>query len=222
MNKLGVIIIASVVGIGNISAQDVMRISFLNPQPVMVDSKPLCEGDHFMYGEVEIAWQSETQVMKVVNEMSKRQFILSAKAIPDVTKGKLSDYLNVSNQLSTRSAAYADQTKKGSFHFIGYTDNSGNHTLMLTKGMFMDELPREIWLCYYDAEHGRNRVETKDFRSLVDDLIITDALVHRLMAGMDDESSDSYLSLMAQFMSKKFRDITLSKEEIDIYVSLKY
>lgn len=222
MKKISIVILFSfVVVFSAVSAQDLMRISFLYPEPVTIDGKSLNKGDRFNNGDVEIEWQSETQVMKVVNETSKRQFVLTAKAIPDATKGKMSDYLNVSNQLSTRNAAYAGNVKKGSMHFVGYSDREGNHTFFPTKGMFMDELPKELWLCYYDAENKKNRIETRDFRSLVDDLIVTDALVRRLMIGMDD-SSDTYLSLMSQFISKEFRDIPLTVQEIEIYVSLKY
>lgn len=222
MNKTAILLITIMLGICSVSAQDALRISFLNPQPVIVDGKRLNKGDSFNNGEVEIEWLSENQVMKVVNERTKRQYVLSAKAIPNAAKGTLSDYLNVSNQLSTRSASYADNAKKGSVHFLGYTESGSNHTLVPFKGMFMDELPKEIWLCYYDAEHDIKRVDTKDFRSLVDDLIITDALVRRLMAGMDDEQGESYILLMAQFLSKEYRDIPLSRQEIEIYVSLKY
>lgn len=220
MRKTAFIISALLLCLSNVSAQETFRILFLNPAPVGVDGQDLNVGSRFKEG-AELQWQSDNQVMKIVNETSSRQFVLTSKAIPDSRKGKLSDYLNVSNQLSTRSAAYADNVKKGSSHFVGYTDSQGNHTFVPTKGMFMDELPKELWLCFYDAEHGKNRVETKDFRALVDDLIVTDSMVRRLMIGME-YSDDAYLTLMNQFISKEFRDIPLSVKEIEIYVSLKY
>lgn len=221
MRKSVLISAIILVCLGRVSAQDEMyRILFLNPTPVGVDGNNMDVGSRFKKG-AELQWTSDNQVMKLVNESTSRQYVLTAKALPDTRKGHLSDYLNVSNQLSTRSAAYADDVKKGSYHFVGYSDSKGNHTFVPTKGMFMDELPKELWLCYYDTERSKSRVETKDFRALVDDLIITDNLVRRLMIGMDD-SDDTYLALMSQFISKEFRDIPLTVKEIEIYVSLKY
>ena len=220
MKKAVLAIMVSLLWLGSISAQETFRILFLNPAPVAVDGRDLNVGSRFQEG-VELQWQSDNQVMKIVNEKSSRQFVLTSKTIPDSRKGKLSDYLNVSNQLSTRSAAYADDVKQGSMHYVGYTDRDGSHTFVPERGMFMDELPKELWLCYFDARTSKSRVETRDFRALVDDLIITDHLVRRLMIGMDD-SDETYLALISQFISKEFRDIPLTVKEIEIYVSLKY
>ena len=205
----------------SVSAQDMMRISFLDPTPVVINGKKLQKGDKFKYSEAVIEWQSEDQVMKVVDEETRRQYVLSAKALPENRKGKISDYFNVSRQISTRNVDYVADVKKGGYHFIGYTDDDGNHTVVPTKGMSLKDMPEEIWLCFLDPEKGTNRLETKDFRSLVVNIKEADVSVRKMMSETDI-TSDDYHVLLLQSLPKEFKDIPLSKQEIEIYVSLKY
>ena len=217
--KLAVLLL---LGFRPASAQDLMRISYIDPSPVVINGKQLHKGDKFEYSDAVIEWKSDDQVMKVVDEQTKRQYVLSAKALPGTKKGKITDYFNVNRQISTRNEEHADDIEKGGFHFLGYSDNEGNHTVVPTKGMSIREMPKEIWLCYFDPDHGNNRVETKDFRSLVDNIKKTDALVRKKMNDVGNTDEDDYLILMSQYLSDDIKDIPLTKQELEIFVSLKY
>ena len=76
MNKAVLAIMVSLLWPGIISAQETFRILFLNPAPVAVDGRDLNVGSRFQEG-VELQWQSDNQVMKIVNEKSSRQFVLT-------------------------------------------------------------------------------------------------------------------------------------------------
>ena len=205
----------------NMSAQEVWQIAWLQPSPVHIGGKNLKVGDEFEdNARTRIRWSSDDQVMKVLEKESHRCLVICAKALPGRKGGKLREYIDVSQQLSTRSIAYRESADKGeAFHFIGFDKNGKTETLIPHEGMFMNNFPEEIWLCYVNTQTGEKRVETKDFRSLVRYLIITDDMVRRMM---DTDDEDSYLSLMSQFMNPEFRNIPLTKEEIQIYVTLKF
>lgn len=222
MKRLFELAVFIVFGISSASAQDLMRISYLDPSPIVINGKQLQKGDRFKYGEAVIEWQSDDQVMKVVDEKTKRQYLLSAKALPETKKGKLTDYFNVSRQISTRNSDHANGIEKGGFHFLGYSDIEGNHTVVPTKGMSMREMPKEIWLCFFDPENGNNRLETKDFRSFVDDIKKTDVLVRKKMREGGNTDEEDYQMLMSQYLSDEYKTIPLTKQELEIYVSLKY
>ena len=222
MKRLFELAVFVLLGIYSVSAQDLMRISYLDPSPVVINGKQLQKGDIFEYSDAVIEWRSDDQVMKVVDEKTKRQYILSAKALPETKKGKLTDYFNVSRQISTRTSDHANGIEKGGFHFLGYSDDEGNHTVVPTKGMSLREMPKEIWLCFFDPENGNNRLETKDFRSLVDDIKKTDIIVRKKMNEVGNTDEDDYITLMFQYLPDEYKDIPLSKQELDIFVSLKY
>lgn len=207
----------------NLMAQDVWSIAWLKPSPVHIGGKVMTVGNEFEDNErIEIQWISQDQVMKVVEKESLRCIVLSAKAFPQKKGGKLREYINVSRQLSTRRLEYRESVSRGEgIHYLGYEQDGKLKSLIPYEGMFMDELPKEIWLCYTNVNTGDKRVETRDFRALVDDLIITDELVRREMAGMDGDQED-YLSLMSQFLRAEFRDIPLTEEEIKTFITLKY
>ena len=222
MKRLFGLTVCFLLGICPVSAQDLMRISYLDPSPVVINGKQLQKGGKFEYSDAVIEWQSDDQVMKVVDEKTKRQYLLSAKALPETKKGKISDYFNVSRQISTRNSDHANGIENGGFHFLGYTDKEGNHTVVPTKDMSMRDMPKEIWLCFFDPDNGNNRLETKDFRSFVDDIKRTDVLVRKKMSDVGNTDEDDYLTLMSQYLSDEFKTIPLTTQELEIFVSLKY
>lgn len=204
-----------------LKAQEVWHISWLNPSPVQIEGRPMHEGDEFAES-ASILWGTEDQVMKVLGKSSRRCLVLSAKAIYPQKGSGIRDYIDVCQRLSTRNAAYREQAEEGvAFHFIGYEKDGCMKTLIPREDLFLDEMPEEIWLCYANTGTGEQRVETRNFRALVDELIITDALVRRLMDQMGYDE-DSYLSLMFQFMEPSHKDIPLTIEEINIYLTIKY
>lgn len=217
-----VLLILSLLAAGlDLAAQEVWQIAWLQPSPILIGGKALKVGDEFKDNErAQVQWSSDDQVMKVLGKESHRCLVICAKALPGRKGGKLREYIDVSQQLSTRSLAYRESAGKGeAFHFIGFDKNGKTETLIPHEGMFMHNFPEEIWLCYVNTQTGVKRVETRDFRSLVRNLIITDDMVLRMM---DTGDEDSYLSLMSQFLNPEFRNIPLTKEEIQIYVTLKY
>lgn len=204
-----------------LKAQEVWHISWLNPSPVQIEGRPMHEGDEFTES-ASILWETEDQVMKVLGKSSRRCLVLSARATFPKKGTDIRDYIDVCQRLSTRNAAYREQAEEGvAFHFIGYEKDGSMKTLIPHENLFLDEMPEEIWLCYANTGSGQQRVETRDFRALVDDLIITDALVRRLMDQMGYDE-DSYLSLMSQFMDVAHRGIPLTTEEINTYLTIKF
>ena len=224
MKKTFKLVVLLLLGFCPALAQDLFRISYVDPSPVVINGKQLHKGDRFEYSDAVVEWQSDDQVIKVVDEQTKRQYVLSAKFLPGTKKEKISAYFDVARQTATSSryAGHLDEIRKGGFHFLGYSDNEGNHTVVPTKGMSMREMPKEIWLCFFNPENGNNRLETKDFRSFVDDIKKTDALVRKKMNDVGNTDEDDYLILMLQYLSDEFKDIPLTKQELDIFVSLKY
>lgn len=206
----------------SLRAQEVWFIAWLQPSPVVIGGKALTEGDEFREDErTLVQWSSDDQVIKILEKESHRCLVISAKALPKQKGGRLREYIDVSRQLSTRTQAYMESVRKAeSFHFIGYEKKGAMQTLVPYEGMFMNDLPEEIWLCYSNTRTGEKRVETKDFRSLVRNLIITDDMVRRMMGDLEDD--ESYQALITQFINPEFRNIPLSKKEIQTYITLKY
>lgn len=220
MKKTLVILICAMLAVPAMRAQDSYHIAFISSGAVTADGVVKTAGDDFADKAV-LGWSDDSQVMKVVEQSSRRQYVLAAKALPGRKSGLIGEYLMVNRQLSTRSAAYREARRAGGSYYLGYEQNGVRKTLVPTKGMFMDELPREIWLCWYDAATGQSRVATTDFRSFVDDLIVTEALVRRLMDRMGYDE-DSFLALMHNFTDEAFKGIDYTPEDLDIFVSLKY
>lgn len=207
----------------NLMAQEVWSIAWLKPSPVHIGGKAMTVGNEFEDNErLEIQWTSQEQVMKVVEKESHRMLVLCAKSIPEKKTSKLKDYINVSRKLSTRNLAYKEERDAGRcFHYIAYEEKGEMKTLIPYDNMFMDELPEEIWLCYVDMDTREKRIETKDFRAFVDELLITDSLVRRQMSEIPYDEG-MYLSLMSQFLDTPFKNIPLSVNEIRTYLTLKY
>lgn len=205
---------------GIIWAQDIWQIAYLSPSPVMIGGRSCKVGDDFKCND-SIQWTDESQVMKVLDPKSRRCLVLVAKALEGKKERRVNDYINLSKQLATQSAAYAEDYGRGSGHYIRYEDHGRIERIVPYEGMWMDEFPLQLDLCYYDAVNGTVRVETRDFRSFVDDLIITDDMVRRILSDMRGDEDD-YLQLLGLYIDPLYRNIPLTIEEIRIYVSLKY
>lgn len=203
-----------------IHAQDLWHISWLNEEPVTIDSKALKTGDDFD-SEQSIVWKDENQVMKAMDVQTKRCLVLSARGLPGKTGGLLKDYVAVSKKLSTRSAATYEASMQGSYHYLRYLTDDSYETLRLVPGIMLWDLPDKIELCYYDAVNDTLRTEAEDFRSVQDDLIITTALVLRLIdTGVFTE--EEFLSLLYQFADDATRKTSLTFEEIKTIITIKY
>lgn len=200
--------------------QEVYRIVFLSREPITIDNTPKNTGDSFR-SDSQIEWSEDTQVMKVVEKSSRRQYVLAAKALSGRKSGLAGEYVMINKQLSTRSAAVKEASTGGEFFYLGYEQAGTRKTLVPSCGMFMDELPQEVWLCRYSPATGRSTVVTEDFRSFQDDLLITDALVSRLMERMG-EDEESRLCLMHMFADERFKDIDYTIEDLKLFLSLKY
>ncbi len=202
-------------------AQGLWHIAWLKPSPVQIDGRPMQVGDEFRDGAT-VEWSDNDQVIKAIETESRRCLVLSARALPENSGHRLRDYIDVCEKLSTRSRTYRESVSRGEgLHYLGFVQGGRTETLIPFEGMFMDELPQEIWLCYVNTDTGEKRVETRDFRALMDDLIVTDDMVCRIIADMGYDP-ESYLSLLSQFMEEKHRGIPLSTEEIHLYLTLKY
>lgn len=220
MNRVITILLSVILPL-SLSAQESWHIAWLRPAPVQIGGTPMNVGDEFKDRSA-VEWSSENQVMKILGTDTHRCLVLSARTLPEQKGRRIRDYIDVCEKLSTRSVAYRAEVQNGvSLHFLGYEKDGERKTVVPFEGMFMDEMPYEIWLCCMNRQTGVIKVEAKDFRAFVDDLIVTDDMVRRLMAemGYDEES---YLSLLSQFLDEKHRGIPLTLDEINIYLTLKY
>lgn len=220
MKKIVLLLAVSVLAPLYAYSQDAYRIQWVSPSPITIDSRAKASGDTF--GEYSfISWNSDDQAMKVTEIATERSLWYSAKAIPEKREGSIHDYVLVARSLSVRNALYLEQKGEGARYFILYEKNGEKKELEPVYGMFMDELPRELWLCRFDPVKGSVELVTKDFRSFVDDLIVTDGMVRRIL---EEEVFDeqAYLALMHYYLEGEHRDIPFDMEDVNLFISLKY
>lgn len=203
------------------------RIVSLSTPDIMIGSQRMKKGDEFDSGEV-IHWTDNAQVMRVV-DVETEDIILLSKTVQEVALGHdNSDYRKIYTTLATNAKAMAESVEKGGYHYITFTDGGRGRTVRLESGLFMDEYPYDLTLWYHDPVKSADIRLTDDFRSFVDDLIITDHMVKQRLSQVvysEDEYGlmvRDYMLMMYTYGDERFRDIRYTYEDLKMFLTLKY
>lgn len=203
------------------------RIVSLSTPDIMIGSQKMKKGDIFDADEV-IHWTDNAQVMRVI-DVQTEDIILLSKTVQEVALGHdNSDYRKIYITLATNAKAMAESAEKGGYHYITFMDDGRRKTVRLERGMFMDEYPYDLTLWYHDPVKSADVRLTDDFRSFVDDLIITDHMVKQRLSqvvyseGENGLMERDYMLMMYTYGDEKFRDIRYTYEDLKMFLTLKY
>ena len=203
------------------------RIVSLSTPDIMIGSQKMKKGDVFDSGET-IHWTDNVQVMRVI-DVETEEVILLSKTVQEVALGHDdSDYKKIYITLATNSKAMAESAERGGYHYITYADGRRNKKVRLERGLFMDEYPYDLTLWYHDPVKSADVRLTDDFRSFVDDLIITDHMVKQRLSqvdyceGEDDLMRRDYMLMMYTYGDERFREIRYTYDDLKMFLTLKY
>lgn len=203
------------------------RIVSLSTPDIMIGSQRMKKGDIFDADEV-IHWTDNVQVMRVVDVETEEPIILS-KTVQEVALGHdKGDYKKIYTTLATNTMALEKSAQNGGYHYVTYEDGVRRKYVRLERGMFMDEYPNKLELWYHDPVKSADVRLTDDFRSFVDDLIITDYMVKQRLSQivyLENEYSlmkRDYMLMMYSYGDERFRDIRYTYDDLKMFLTLKY
>ncbi len=203
------------------------RIVSLSTPDIMIGSQKMKKGDVFDSGEI-IHWTDDVQVMRVI-DVETEELILLSKTVQEVALGHdKADYKKIYTTLATNTIAMERSAQDGGYHYITYKDGALRKDVRLESGMFMDEYPYKLTLWYHDPVKSVNVRLTDDFRSFVDDLIITDHMVKQRLSQVDYHEGEKelmkrdYMLMMYTYGDERFRGIRYTYEDLKMFLTLKY
>lgn len=203
------------------------RIVSLSTPDIMIGSQKMKKGDIFDSGEI-IHWTDDVQVMRVV-DVETEEVILLSKTVQEVALGHdKGDYKKIYTTLATNTMALEKSAQNGGYHYVTYEDGVRRKNVRLERGMFMDEYPNKLELWYHDPGKSADVRLTDDFRSFVDDLIITDHMVKQRLSqvvyreGERELMKRDYMLMMYSYGDERFRDIRYTYDDLKMFLTLKY
>lgn len=203
------------------------KIISLSSSDILIGSVRVAEGGEFDADE-EIYWENDSQVMRVIDTTTEEMFVLSKQIVEVKKKRSVGDYVGIGTALSSDMADLADLSACGGYYYISYDDNGKMMKVELQSGMFMDEYPDQLLLYYFNPDTSSGELRTDDFRDFVDDLIITDDMVKRLMSGLcymkgeEKVMRQDYMLMMHTYVDERFADIVYTYEDLKMFLTLKY
>lgn len=204
------------------------KIISISTETIRIGSEIKKKGDTFSSSE-KIYWTDDTQVMRVVDTETEDSFVISAKVEEFAREHTAGTYRNIQVLLMTNLKQDASDVARGGYHFFSYEQEDGKTVkVRIEKNMFLDEYPQKLQLFYCNPVTSQTEFKTDDFRSLIDELIITDHMVKRQMAGLDyyqgelDEMTDDYMLLMNSYIDEKYKGVILTYDDIKMFITLKY
>lgn len=204
------------------------KIISISTETIRIGSEMKKKGDSFSAGE-KIYWVDDTQIMRVIDEETEESFVISSKVEEFAREHTVGTYVGIDNLLMTNLVQDTSDAVKGGYHFFTYEqedDKTGK--VRIEKNMFLDEYPQKLQLFYHNPVTSETEFKTDDFRSLIDELIITDHMVKRQMSGLDyyqgelDEMTDDYMLLMNSYIDEKYEGVILTYDDIKMFITLKY
>lgn len=204
------------------------KIISLSTETIRIGSEMKKKGDSFSASE-KIYWVDDTQVMRVIDTETEESFVISSKVEEFAREHTAGTYGGIDNLLMTNLVQDASDARKDGYHFFTYDqedDKTGK--VRIEKNMFLDEYPQKLQLFHYNPVTSETELKTGDFRGLIDELIITDHMVKRLMSGLDyyqgeqDEMRDDYMLLMNTFIDEKYEGVIFTYDDIKMFITLKY
>lgn len=204
------------------------KIISISTENIKIGSEMKRKGDTFSSSE-KIYWVDDTQVMRVVDTETEESFVISAKVEEFARGHTTSTYENIEVLLMTDLIQNASDVVHGGYHFFTYEQGDGKTgKVRIEKNMFLDEYPQKLQLFYYNPVTSKTELKTDDFRSLIDELIITDHMVKRQMSGLDyyqgelGEMTSDYMLLMNSYIDEKYEGLILTYDDIKMFITLKY
>lgn len=203
------------------------RIISLSSEYIIIGSEKKAKGELFKSDDV-IHWENDAQVMRVMDVETEEIFVLSKKIANVASRHTKADYRGLVSSLSTDLQEIKTSNDNGGYYYIKYSNNSETGEVRLTSGMFLDEFPQKLHLFYHNPTSSKEEFRTDDFRGFVDDLVITDFMVKRHMAGVDyfigeeEVMKRDYMMMMRTYVDEKYRDIIYTYEDLKMFITLKY
>lgn len=196
------------------AAGDILKIIYINTPEVVVDGKSLHVGDSFK-SDATIRWDNPRQVVKVINQSTKKQQILKPEPIVVETSHSTADYMNLDYNLSTRNELQA-----AAYFFLEYVDDDGSKfTYPLSEGYGLSEIPAKVALLYCHADSGQDAMITDDFMGFIGEFRSSDKIVSYVID--HHKYWDIYKCLMWVLMDRPHCDIDFTMEDVDFFKSLK-
>lgn len=197
----------------------------LNSNYILIDSKPMQEGDVFDDG-ASVWWCFKGQTMVAMDINTSKMYKFSA-----VNSGsnspETSDFWGVEKPLSTNAGATLDTSAEAKpYFYITYSQNGGVKKEVLHLNIDLQSLPDGLSLYYYDPVSGSDEFQTDDFRGFLKNLTTADRMAKTELSkkdyyeGEEQKLVNDYMALMQKYVSQRFKDIDYTYKELKLFLKL--